>query len=102
MEGIPPQPAPSAITLAAYDTISLADIDLSINPLEVSQPKAEAAGSLQFSSTAHTEAGQLRDTSNQADQSLIKAALKTGDLLASQEGDGYYRWFCFVSWTLWS
>ncbi len=88
MEGIPPQPAPSAITLAAYDTISLANIDLSINPLEVSQPKAEAAGSLQFSSTAHTEAGQLRDTSNQADQSLIKAALKTGDLLASQEGDG--------------
>ncbi len=88
MEGILPQPAPSAILLPAYDTISPADIDLSITPLQVSQPKAEAAGSLQSSSTAHTEAGQLRDTSNQAEQSLIKAALKTGDLLASQEEDG--------------
>ncbi len=88
MEGIPPQPAPSTTPLPAYDTISPADIDLSINPLEVSQPKAEAAGSLQSSSTAQTEAGQLRDTSNQAEQPLIKAALKTGDLLASQEGNG--------------
>ena len=88
MEGIPPQPAPSAIPLPAYDTISSADIDLFMNPLEVSQPEAEAAGSLQSSSTAHTEAGQLRDNSNQAEQPLIKAALKTGDLLASQEGNG--------------
>ncbi len=88
MEGIPPQPAPSATPLPAYDTISPTDIDLSVNPLEVSQPKAEAAGILQSSSTVHTEDGQLRDTSNQAEQPLIKAALKTGDLLAPQEGDG--------------
>ena len=88
MEGIPPQPAPSAVPLAAYDTISPADIDLSMTPLEVSQPKAETTGSLQSSSTAQTEAGQLRDASNQAEQLLIKAALKTGGLLPSQEGNG--------------
>ncbi|DBA81543.1 TPA: hypothetical protein ACH3X1_007317 [Trebouxia sp. C0004] len=88
VEGIPPQPAPSAIPLPAYDTLSPADIDLSINPPAVSQPKAEAAGSLQSSSTAHTEPGQVMDSSNQAEQSLIKAALETGDSLSSQEGDG--------------
>ena len=53
-----------------------------------SQSKAEAAGSLQSSSTAQVEAVQLKDTSNTAGQPLIKAALKTGDLLAPQEGDG--------------
>ncbi|KAL0051080.1 hypothetical protein WJX82_001507 [Trebouxia sp. C0006] len=88
VEEIPPQPAPSAVPLAAYDTISPADIDLSMTPLEVSQPKAETTGSLQSSSTAQTEAGQLRDASNQAEQLLIKAALKTGGLLPSQEGNG--------------
>ena len=88
MEGIPPQPAPSTTPLAAYDAISPADIDLSMTPLEVSQPEAEATGSLQSSSTAQTEAGQLRDASNQAEQLLIKAALKTGGLLPSQEGNG--------------
>ncbi|KAL0026054.1 hypothetical protein WJX79_005633 [Trebouxia sp. C0005] len=88
VEGIPPQPAPSANSLPAYDTISPADIDLSVYPLMRSQSKAEAAGSLQSSSTAQVEAVQLKDTSNTAGQPLIKAALKTGDLLAPQEGDG--------------